>query len=87
VYRAVCAIGLEWKVIGPWALHARPKERVQNDEELGDHPQVVMEPEKLGLQLYKVKEGKFLLDIKLLQGDTFVFFDFCSRLLGEIRLG
>jgi len=41
---------------------------------------------KLALQLYKVKDKKYLLDIKKLDGDTFPFFDLCSKFLNELRI-
>ena len=64
----------EWKIVAPFQLRCRCY-----------HPsnsKVV----KIALQLYKVKEKKYLLDIKKLEGETFPFFDVCSKLLNEIQL-
>ena len=41
---------------------------------------------KIALQLYKVKEKRYLLDIKKLNGETFLFFDVCSKLYNELEL-
>jgi len=41
---------------------------------------------KLGLQLYKVMEDQYLLDVKRLEGDVFPFMDVCSALLCELKL-
>ena len=41
---------------------------------------------KIGLQLYKVHDGRYLLDFRLLNGDTFLFFDMCSELINDLEL-
>mmetsp|Transcript_17532 Transcript_17532/g.24333 ORF Transcript_17532/g.24333 Transcript_17532/m.24333 type:complete len:163 (+) Transcript_17532:1077-1565(+) len=77
VFRALKATGFEWKILGPYQLRCRKLV----SEGKGESKFV-----KIGLQLYKVKETKYLLDIKKLEGETFPFFDWCSKLLNELNL-
>jgi len=73
VFRASKATGFEWKVIGPFMLRCR--------NSISAAKQV-----KIALQLYKVNEKRYLLDVKKLEGETFPFFDVCSKLLSELKL-
>ena len=41
---------------------------------------------KVGLQLYKIHEESYLLDIKKVDGDVLPFMDVCALLLGELKL-
>ena len=41
---------------------------------------------KVGLQLYKIQEDSYLLDIRKVDGDVLPFMDVCSLLLGELKL-
>ena len=41
---------------------------------------------KVGLQLYKMHEDSYLLDIRKVDGEVLPFMDICSRLLSELRL-
>ena len=41
---------------------------------------------KLGLQLYKIQEDSYLLDIRKVDGDVLPFMDVCSLLLSELKL-
>jgi hypothetical protein len=41
---------------------------------------------KIGVQLYKVKAFRYLLDIKKFEGHSFVFFDIVTKLLANIKL-
>lgn len=41
---------------------------------------------KIQLQLFKVTERKYLLDVKKIEGDTFLFFDACSKLLEKLKI-
>lgn len=52
----------------------------------GDEAAVKRAGVKLGLQLYKVMEDQYLLDVKRLDGDIFPFMDVCSALLCELKL-
>jgi len=63
VFRALKATGFEWKIGGPYQLRCRRR-----------HPLNESKLVKIALQLYKVKEKRYLLDIKKLEGETFPFF-------------
>jgi uncharacterized FAD-dependent dehydrogenase len=41
---------------------------------------------KVGLQLYKIQEDSYLLDIRKVDGDVLPFMDVCSLLLAELKL-
>jgi len=73
VYRALKVTGFEWKVVTPFQLRCRSHTTQQKMI-------------KIGIQLYKVKEKKYLVDIKKLEGETFPCFDQCLRLLNEIHV-
>jgi len=74
VFRALKEIGFEWKVITPFQLRCRIT--------LDEGKSFV----KIALQLYKVKEKRYLLDVKKLEGETFPFFDQCAKILHELDL-
>ena len=40
----------------------------------------------MGLQLYKIQEDSYLLDIRKVDGDVLPFMDVCSLLLAELKL-
>ena len=40
----------------------------------------------MGLQLYKIQEDSYLLDIRKVDGEVLPFMDVCSLLLGELKL-
>lgn len=72
VFRALVACGFEWKVTGPYQLRCLTK--VEN------------KGVKIMLQLFKVSENRYLLDIKKIDAETFLFFDICSRLRSELHI-
>jgi 5'-AMP-activated protein kinase catalytic alpha subunit len=76
----------EWKVVAQYQLVCRPAlkgaEAMEGDG-LGGGKRASV---KLGLQLYKVMEDQYLLDVKRLDGDIFPFMDICSALLCELKL-
>ncbi len=41
---------------------------------------------RLGLQLYKVQRGIYLLDLQLLRGDPFTFMNLCARVIAELKV-
>jgi hypothetical protein len=41
---------------------------------------------RLGLQLYKVQRGIYLLDLVLLKGDAFTFLNSCARIIAELKV-
>jgi len=71
IYRALKKVGFEWKLTGPFQLRCR----IDNNK-----------PVKLVLQLFRVAENRYLLDIKKIEGEIFIFFDICSLLLEELNL-
>ncbi|EGG21468.1 putative protein serine/threonine kinase [Cavenderia fasciculata] len=72
VYRSLKKVGFEWKVTGPYQLRCRI---TKNDRHI-----------KLFLQLFRVADNRYLLDIKKIEGEIFIFFDICSDLLTELSL-
>eukprot|EP01114_Cavostelium_apophysatum_P020120 TRINITY_DN6652_c0_g1_i1.p1 TRINITY_DN6652_c0_g1~~TRINITY_DN6652_c0_g1_i1.p1 ORF type:complete len:527 (+),score=127.40 TRINITY_DN6652_c0_g1_i1:65-1645(+) len=74
VFRCLKVTGFEWKIITPFQIRCRTL-NVDNKR-----------PVKIALQLYKVKEKRYLLDIKKLEGETFPFFDQCTKILNELQL-
>ncbi|EGC29439.1 hypothetical protein DICPUDRAFT_58802 [Dictyostelium purpureum] len=72
IYRALKKVGFEWKLTGPYQLRCRMLDSGR--------------PVKLVLQLFRVAENRYLLDIKKIEGQIFVFFDICSLLLEELNL-
>jgi len=72
VFRALVVCGFEWKVSGPYQLRCLAK--------------VHGVSAKIVLQLFKVTESRYLLDIKKIDAETFLFFDVCSRLRSEVHL-
>eukprot|EP00026_Physarum_polycephalum_P004108 Phypoly_transcript_04125.p1 GENE.Phypoly_transcript_04125~~Phypoly_transcript_04125.p1 ORF type:complete len:523 (+),score=67.31 Phypoly_transcript_04125:600-2168(+) len=72
VFRALVVCGFEWKVSGPYQLRCLSK--------------VGTRGVKITLQLFKVTENRFLLDIKKIDAETFLFFDTCSRLRSELHI-
>jgi hypothetical protein len=61
-------------VTGPFALRCR--NRITGEKYV-----------KIALQVYKVKDQRYLVDIKKLEeGETFPFFDVCHRFLSELNL-
>jgi len=74
LFRALKQTGFEWKMTGPFALRCR--------NPIGKGKFV-----KIALQVYKVKEKRYLLDIKKLEdGETFPYFDVCHMFLNELKL-
>eukprot|EP01118_Nematostelium_gracile_P012250 TRINITY_DN4444_c0_g1_i1.p1 TRINITY_DN4444_c0_g1~~TRINITY_DN4444_c0_g1_i1.p1 ORF type:complete len:340 (+),score=68.94 TRINITY_DN4444_c0_g1_i1:582-1601(+) len=74
LFAALKETGNEWKITGPFALRCR--HRVGQDKYV-----------KFALQVYKVKEKRYLVDIKKIEeGETFHFFDICSKLLSQLDL-
>ncbi|KAK5583102.1 hypothetical protein RB653_004692 [Dictyostelium firmibasis] len=71
IYRALKKVGFEWKLTGPYQLRCR---------------MVNGKPIKLVLQLFRVAENRYLLDIKKIEGEIFIFFDICSLMLEELNL-
>lgn len=73
VIRVLRKINFEWKVVTPYQLRCRSM-----DDHNIDRHQV-----KIGVQLYKLKDGNCLLDLKRLDGDIFPFLEVSQELLAE----
>eukprot|EP01111_Echinosteliopsis_oligospora_P017158 TRINITY_DN7345_c0_g1_i4.p1 TRINITY_DN7345_c0_g1~~TRINITY_DN7345_c0_g1_i4.p1 ORF type:complete len:242 (-),score=67.22 TRINITY_DN7345_c0_g1_i4:156-881(-) len=74
MFRALQVCGFEWKVTGPYQLRCITR--------VGPRNSTV----KLTLQLFKMQDNKYLLDIKKMEAQTFLYFDACSKLLRELHL-
>ncbi|KYQ93026.1 putative protein serine/threonine kinase [Tieghemostelium lacteum] len=72
IYRSLKKVGFEWKATGPFQLRCRIF--------------LLNKPVKIVLQLFRVTENRYLLDIKKIEGEIFIFFDICSSLLNELNL-
>lgn len=72
VFRALREVGFEWKIVNPFAVRCR----------FPTSGKFV----KIALQLYKVKEKRYLLDVKKIEGETFPFFDLWAKLEDELSL-
>jgi len=79
VYRALGAIGSEWKTITPYLLKCRHELAPTAEGAAGA---VV----KLSLQLYKLQDGKYLLDMHNTAGDLLCFVAICKTLMAELKL-
>jgi len=61
VYRALKIIGFKWKIIGPYALRCKITDNSRKEKSV-----------TLALQVFKVKESRYLLDIKKSQETHFI---------------
>jgi len=77
VYQALRAAGFEWKMVGKFQLRCRciPEECQECKQ---------TKQTKIVIQLYKMKPGHYLLDVKKLGGDAISFFIHCKTLLANI---
>jgi len=90
LYRALGACGIAWKRLAPYTLKCRLEVGGMNsvalDPETGQQqskPKVV----KMEVQLYRNRDGEYLLDFQGLKGESFLFLDTCGELLQELRFG
>ena len=91
IFRALRALRFEWKIVAQYSLKCRPCTRPP--VEMGGaggtvdaSSMAVRCKVKVGLQLYKIQEESYLLDIRKVDGDVLPFMDVCSLLLGELKL-
>jgi 5'-AMP-activated protein kinase catalytic alpha subunit len=95
IFRALRALRFEWKIVAQYHLKCRPCTQPQDGAGgaggaggaagcgmLGATRCKV----KVGLQLFKIQEGSYLLDIRKVDGDVLPFMDVCALLLGELKL-
>jgi len=97
VYRVLGAFGMRWKKLGPYCLKVRAAllPRRSGDGGGGDvmamdtgdggggNAQVV----KFELQLYRIRDDKYLLDIQRCEGEMMIFMDICNSFLGVFKGG
>eukprot|EP01096_Ripella_sp_DP13-Kostka_P000601 TRINITY_DN1064_c4_g1_i1.p1 TRINITY_DN1064_c4_g1~~TRINITY_DN1064_c4_g1_i1.p1 ORF type:complete len:571 (+),score=159.28 TRINITY_DN1064_c4_g1_i1:105-1817(+) len=62
---------LEWKVIGPYQLRCKTVNAVK--------------AVRIGVQLFKVQQNCYLLDMKKLDGEICPFFEICSRVMHDFN--
>ncbi|EOA17917.1 hypothetical protein CARUB_v10006326mg [Capsella rubella] len=85
VFKALRTLKVCWKKIGLYNIKCRWVRSFANDNNQIDEctmtlPSII----KFELQLYKVGESKFLLDIQRVDGPQFIFFDLCVAFLREL---
>ena len=91
IFRALRALRFEWKIVAQYSLKCRPCARPQQHEgsaggaKLDASGMALRCKVKVGLQLYKVQEGSYLLDIRKVDGEVLPFMDVCSMLLAELK--
>ncbi|KAG7543881.1 Protein kinase domain [Arabidopsis thaliana x Arabidopsis arenosa] len=86
IFKALQNLKVCWKKIGLYNIKCR---RVQRRvRSLANYTNHTIEDEcaiiKFELQLYKVREGKYLLDIQRIDGPQFIFFDLCVAFLRDL---
>eukprot|EP01087_Luapelamoeba_hula_P017488 TRINITY_DN5518_c0_g1_i1.p1 TRINITY_DN5518_c0_g1~~TRINITY_DN5518_c0_g1_i1.p1 ORF type:complete len:488 (+),score=56.49 TRINITY_DN5518_c0_g1_i1:105-1568(+) len=82
VYSCLKQNGFEWKAIN----NVNVRCRVASAFACNASPSAAREKTlKIGIQLFKVKQGQYLLDCKRLEGETFCYFNRCALLLGQLR--
>lgn len=78
VVRALAAAGCVWKKLGAYALRCR----AGPEPAPGDPPGL-----KFEVQLYRVREEKYVLDVSRTEGPVMEWAALCAGLAGELRLG
>jgi len=89
IFRALRALRFEWKIVAQYSLKCRPCTRApepSGNSTFDASSLAVRCKVKVGLQLYKIVEDSYLLDIRKIDGDVLPFMDVCSLLLGELKL-
>ena len=87
IFRALRVLRFEWKIVAQYSLKCRPCTRpLDAAGGLDASSMAVRCKVKVGLQLYKIQEDSYLLDIRKVDGEVLPFMDVCSLLLGELKL-
>ena len=95
IFRVLRALRFEWKIVAQYNIKCRPCTRPPPDGgasgantagTLDASSMAVRCKVKVGLQLYKIQEDSYLLDIRKVDGDVLPFMDVCALLLGELKL-
>ncbi len=75
------------QVLGPYSVrvtNSNPSAAASTSAGVGAGAASIR-PVKLGLQLYRVKEHRYLVDMKYLEGEVYVFFDEAAKILLEMK--
>jgi len=90
IFRALRALQFEWKIVAQYSLKCRPCTRPPAQESghsmIDPSGMAVRCKVKVGLNLYKIHEESYLLDIRKVDGEVLPFMDVCSLLLSELKL-
>jgi len=90
IFRTLRTLRFEWKIVAQYSLKCRPCTRPPIEAPaagtLDASSMAVRCKVKVGLQLYKIQDDSYLLDIRKVDGDVLPFMDVCSLLLGELKL-
>jgi 5'-AMP-activated protein kinase catalytic alpha subunit len=79
IYRALRTVGSEWKTITPYLLKCRHEMPATPE---GAAAAVV----KFSFQVYKLPDGKYLLDMHKTSGDVLCFVEICQIVMAELKL-
>eukprot|EP00965_Chrysotila_dentata_P074393 2457062-Pleurochrysis_carterae.AAC.1 len=91
IFRALRVLRFEWKIVAQYSLKCRPCPQPPS-QALDDHVAIdgsgltARCKVKVGLQLYKIQEDSYLLDVRKVDGEILPFMDVCAMLLGELKL-
>lgn len=93
IFRALRALQFEWKIVAQYSLKCRPCSRPHLPNDAGAAASAAEQSSmatrckvKVGLQLYKIQEDSYLLDVRKVDGEVLPFMDVCSLLLSELKL-
>jgi len=78
IIHALKTTHFEWKPVSPYQLWCQ---RIQTEE---NDLQKRVPPVKMVVQLYRYKEGQYLIDFKKLDGELFPFFEMTFQLFVEL---
>ena len=77
VYRTLTALGVRWKKQGAGGYSLKC---------LLDGDEAAVTPVKFEVQLYRLKEERYCVDVQRLEGDLMGFMDVCGAITSELRL-
>jgi len=72
VYRSLKVLDFDWKRVNPYSIRCR---------KLSPDARYI----KIAIQLYKVEDERYLLDIRKIDGETFSFLHLCTKMLTELN--
>ena len=93
IFRALRTLQFEWKIVAQYSLKCRPCPRpalpAHGDAghgQLSTNNLAARCKVKVGLQLYKIQDDLYLLDVRKVDGEVLPFMDVCALLLAELKL-